>query len=83
MRILALLVVTLALVSFGCKHEHWTLLPSQADDTVAVVDNEPAPQVENEPQPEQPVEPEQPAEPEPPAETAKEIIFILGVDGMD
>jgi len=67
--ILLLLVLGLA----GCKHQYWTITESPATEPVPVTD-QPAPQPDKLPEVKQP-------EPEP--QPAKEVIFVLGIDGMD
>ena len=86
------LLFTLALLAAvavsACKHQYWTIVPGNEADTVAVVDNEP---VKPEPVQPEPVKPEpvtpEPNQPDPkpvPEPVApKEIIFVLGIDGMD
>jgi hypothetical protein len=69
--ILVLLVLALA----GCKHEYWTIVPDDGGRTVAV--SEPTPEPQPTPEPEPTTEPQV----EPP--TPKQVIFILGIDGMD
>lgn len=88
------LLFTLALLAAvavsACKHQYWTIVPGNDADTVAVVDNEPGP-VKPEPAQPQPAQPEpvkpepnQPdPEPQPEPVAPKEIIFVLGIDGMD
>ena len=85
------LLFTLALLAAAmvsaCKHQYWTFVPDNETDTVAVVDNE----SDNEPVKPGPVQPEpvkpEPSQPEPKPEpepvAPKEIIFVLGIDGMD
>jgi len=76
MKLLALILALLSITAFGCKHQYWTMVSSEEGETVAVVD-----QPENtEPEIKQP-EPEPEPDVEPP--TPKQIIFILGIDGMD
>ena len=71
----AFVIALFGLVLFGCKHQYWTIIDSDEGETVAVVDQpEPKPEV---------VQPEPESEPEVTPPTPKQIIFILGVDGMD
>ena len=73
------ILMFLALAAFGCKHEYWTFVPGDEGETVAVVDKpEPEPEVK-EPEVKEP----EVKEPEVEPPTPKEIIFILGIDGMD
>ena len=76
MKKLALTIAVFGLFMLGCQHQYWTITESEESETVTVSETTPEPEVE---QPE--VEPEPEPEVEPP--TPKEIIFILGVDGMD
>lgn len=73
--ILILLVLGLA----GCKHEYWTITESPESEPIPAAD-QPAPQPDKPPEVKQP-EPE--PEPEPKPQPAKEVIFVLGIDGMD
>ncbi len=84
------LVFTLALLAAvavsACKHQYWTIVPGNDADTVAVVDKPDDTDPKPEPVKPEPVKPEpnQPdPEPEPEPVAPKEIIFVLGIDGMD
>lgn len=75
MKALIPLLAFAALLSFGCKHQYWTMVDSGGGETAAIVD-QPLPEPEvTDPQP----EPEPEVEPQAP----KQIIFILGINGMD
>ena len=75
MKRIAFIIALLGVAITGCQSQYWTFLPDAENDTVAVVD-------QPEPEPEPPViEPvEKPPEP---AVTPKQVIFVLGIDGMD
>jgi hypothetical protein len=68
--LIVLLLGSLALL--GCKREYWTI-----GDW-----NEP-PAIRQTTKPEPHTEPKSEPEPETPAQPPKEIIYVLGVDGMD
>lgn len=81
MRQLLFMLAVLAAVAVGaCKHQYWTIVPGSEADTVAVVDKQPEP-VAPEPAKPEPSQPDPKPVPEPIA--PKEIIFVLGIDGMD
>jgi hypothetical protein len=72
MKKLAFILGLLSVATFGCKSQFWTFLPQPEAETVAVTDR--------------PVEkpPEEPGEKPPePETTPKQVILILGIDGMD
>lgn len=71
------IIAALAISLCGCKHQYWTITESPESEPIPAAD-QPAPQPEKPPEVQQP-EPE--AEPEP--QPAKEVIFVLGIDGMD
>lgn len=78
MKKFALMLALIALAAAGCKQQYW-IFNTTEPEVVSVVDTRPdAPQPEA-PDPEQP-DPEKPVvEPE----TPKEVIYILGINGMD
>lgn len=78
MKKLALVIAACGLFLFGCKHQYWTMVDSGGGQSVAVAETTPEPEVKD---PEV-AEPEV-KEPEVEPPTPKEIIFILGIDGMD
>jgi hypothetical protein len=80
MKRFAFILALLSIAAFGCKQQFWTFLPQQEDETIAVSEppkEEPRtgpPKIEPAPEPIDPkVEPE----------TPKQVILILGIDGMD
>jgi hypothetical protein len=79
MKRLAFILSLLSIAAFGCKQQFWTFLPQPEDETIAVSEppkNEPTepPKIEPAPEPDEPkVEPE----------TPKQVILVLGIDGMD
>lgn len=78
MRKLAIFALA-ALALAGCKHQYWSITDSAGAEPIPATD-------QPEPQPDKPPEVTQPeAEPEPVPEPqpAKEVIFVLGIDGMD
>lgn len=80
MKKLALILSLLSIAAFGCKQQCWTFIPQPEDETVAVTDKPTEKPVEK--PPEEPVEKpiEKPIET---PETPKQVILILGIDGMD
>lgn len=73
------IVAVFALGLCGCKHQYWTITDSPETEPVAAAD-QPAPQSEKPPEVTQP-EPEPGPAPEP--QPAKQVLFVLGIDGMD
>jgi hypothetical protein len=69
---LAFVLSLLSITAFGCKQQFWTFIPQPENETVAVVDKPTEKPVEK--PDEKPVEP---------PETPKQVILILGIDGMD
>ncbi|MCC7509476.1 MAG: hypothetical protein IT464_08885 [Planctomycetes bacterium] len=70
MRIFAAILGMAVLVLAGCKSQYWVW--AEKDEPIIAANN--TPRVE--PQPDDP-------EPEPEPQAPKEIIFVLGIDGMD
>ncbi|MBZ0137599.1 MAG: hypothetical protein K8I27_14630 [Planctomycetes bacterium] len=75
MRALVPILAIAALLVLGCKHQYWTMVSSDEGNTVAVADQ---PEV-TEPAVDEP----ETTEPEVKPPTPKQIIFTLGIDGMD
>ncbi|MBK8207421.1 MAG: hypothetical protein IPK87_11640 [Planctomycetes bacterium] len=74
MRTLTVILALATLVLAGCKSQYWVW--AEKDEPIIAANDTPenAPPVE--PAPDQP-------EPEPEPQAPKEIIFVLGIDGMD
>jgi hypothetical protein len=70
-RLLPILLL-LGFAAIGCKQQFWTFIPQPEDETVAVVDKPVEKPVEK------PIE-----KPVETPETPKQVILILGIDGMD
>lgn len=60
----------LALMLFGCKHQYWTMVSPEEGETVAASETTPEPGIKQ-------------PEPEVTPPTPKQVIYILGIDGMD
>jgi hypothetical protein len=77
MKKLACILVLFALAATGCKQQYW-IFNNTEPEVVAVVDTRP-----DAPQPEAPDPEPEPDKPVVEPETPKEVIYILGINGMD
>lgn len=76
MKKLAFILTLFSIAAFGCQQQFWTFIPQPEDEPVAVADKP----VEKPPDNSEETPVEKPVEP---AETLKQVVLILGIDGMD